>query len=650
MVFMSSKSCFNGGILEVTKFIGLLELINEILDLSKIEAGKMDVQLEKIILNDLCQNMKGVFGPLAKEKKIKYNSTIDENVATTTITDRIRLEQVIKNLLSNALKFTSKGEIKLHIFIPPKRMTFNNPNLKPGKVVAYAVSDSGIGIPKDKQALVFEAFQQADGSTRRQYGGTGLGLSISREIANLLGGEIRLISKENEGSTFTLYLPIDSTDVVSESDKKDNPSKRIKFPTSEIKDIDVNVMKITPDEIPDDRNNLTDEDKVILIVEDDVHFAKVLIKFTHERGYKAVVAVSGGKALEYAKKYHPTGILLDIQLPEKSGWTIMKELKEDRDTRYIPVHMMSSLDVSRKESVDVGAIDFMNKPLAEKQIQSVFDTLERSNSNYPKRILLIEDNAAHQMALKAYLEDADKECICAFTAKEGMEILKKERIDCIILDMGLPDETGYEVLEKIRKQKKFETLPIIIYTGKSLSLNEEQKIKKYASTIVIKTAESYQRITDEVSLFLHLMEKKDEKGTEIKRKPYIKEEALSNKNVLVVDDDIRNIFSMTKTLESQKMNVLSANNGKEALAVLKDNPEIELVLMDMMMPEMDGYETMQAMRKEKQWEKVPVIAVTAKAMLGDRDKCIQAGASDYISKPVDSDQLTSLLRVWLNKK
>lgn len=629
---------------------GLLRLINEILDLSKIESGKMDIHYETVKIANLHKTLDGIFGPLASDKGITYECQIECDGAMEVVTDRLRLEQVLKNLLSNAIKFTSEGSVTLRIYTTINSNILEDNSLKTEEIVAFEVHDTGIGIPKEKLETIFEPFHQVDGSTHREYGGTGLGLSISREIAGLLGGRLSLSSSMGEGSTFTLYLPVDSSiNPRKEPIPQSKPIPSDNQPTNENRE-DPYVVDSMPEEIPDDRNDIGPNDRVILIVEDDTNFAQVLVKFAHKRGYKAVVSVSGATAFEYTRIYQPAGILLDIQLPVKSGWAVMKQLKEYKDTKHIPIHMMSSMEITRKESVDLGAVDFINKPLAEKQIRKVFDRLRETADKYPKRILLIEDNEAHQLALKAFIGNGDRECLSARSSKEGMDILKKEQVDCVVLDMGLPDETGYELLEKIKKQKKFETLPVIVYTGKSLSLAEEMKIEKFASTSVIKTAESYSRLMDEVSLFLHLVEGDRENGKMKKPKPYIGENSLTNKKALVVDDDVRNIFGLTKILESEKMKVISANDGKEALEVLDANQDVDVVLMDMLMPEKDGYETMEAMRQQERWERTPVIAVTAKTMLGDRAKCIEAGASDYISKPVDKDQLISLLRVWLNKK
>ena len=621
---------------------GLLELINEILDLSKIESGKMKIEIQEVEIAQVNKTMVDTFSPLTQKKKITFRVDVDPKVPKTIRTDRLRLEQLLKNLLSNAVKFTpEKGKIHLSVIRPGKSVKYQDAALHDRSVIAFAVSDTGIGIPKDKLDLVFEAFQQADGSTQRKFGGTGLGLSISREIAKLLGGELALKSTEGKGSTFTVYLPETRED---EQVEEEEVPERL---GSSAKDGELVVAEI-PEEIPDDRSKVKKKDKPILIIEDDTGFADILLKFTRERGYKGIVAVSGDKGLEYARKYHPLGILLDLRRPVKDGWKVLEELKAGPRTRAIPVHVMSALE-ARQESLQKGAVDFIHKPLAAESFETIFDKIEAAASPRARNILLIEDNEVHRQALKQYLGNDRWTILTAGTAREGLSVLKKNHIDCIILDMGLPDATGYELMERIRKYKKYEALPIIIYTGASLSPQEEKKIRQYASTIVVKTAESYQRLTDEVSLFLHVVDESKKENVKKTRTPYIVDMALKGKMVLIVDDDVRNIFSLTKVLQNQGMEVLTALNGVEALEKMKENPGVEAVLMDLMMPEMDGYAAIKEIRKNGDWKTLPIITLTALAMKGERDKCIKAGASDYISKPVDPDQLMSLLRVWLFK-
>jgi len=639
---------------------GLLGLIDEILDLSKIEAGKMELEFIDISTKEITDVLKALFSEVAKQKNIEFK-VIADDAPIVLKTDKMRLEQILKNLISNAIKFTSEGSVTLEI----TKHKLNE------KLVNFTVKDSGIGIPREKQPLIFEAFQQADGSTKRKYGGTGLGLSISRELAKLLKGDITLVSEQNIGSEFTLTIPIigsanmqperievtrrpianttfsaltastalvaapvaeDETEVSAEEEKSS------KYLSATI-----------PDDVPDDRNTISENDKVMLIVEDDVNFAKSLLEFTRQRGYKGVVSVRGDHALNLAIMYKPVGVLLDIQLPIKSGWEVIEELKANWQTKHIPVHMMSSHKM-KQESLLKGAVNFLDKPVAFEQIPEIFRRIEHIVNKESQKVLIIEDNPKHAKALAYFLETYNINSEIKSDVTDGVDALQKETVDCVILDMGIPDQQAYDILDRVKKNPGLENLPVIVFTGKSLSMNEELKIKKYADSIIVKTAHSYQRMLDEVSLFLHLVEE-NKKGASSKKDSYKKltllNNVLSGKTVLVVDDDVRNIYSLTKSLEVLKMNVITAIDGKEALKALEENPGVDVVLLDMMMPNMDGYETATRIRENSKYKKLPVIAVTAKAMTGDREKCINAGASDYITKPVDIDQLLSLLRVWL---
>lgn len=620
---------------------GLLSLIDEILDLSKIEAGKMELEYQQVLLQEVVTDMKALFSPMAKEKKIDFIVNVEDQLPSQIETDKMRLEQVLKNLLSNALKFTAQGSVQLNI----ERLKDNN------SFVSFSVKDTGIGIPPDKQALIFEAFQQADGSTRRKYGGTGLGLSISRELTKLLGGEIKVTSEAGKGSEFTIYIPINKSVASQKPVETEEQTAKIETkPVAEPSTKGHRIDKI-PKALPDDRKEVHANDKTILIIEDDTAFAKALLDFTHQKGYKGLVAVRGDEGIELAKQFKPVGILLDIQLPVKDGWEVMEELKSDPATRHIPVHIMSSLE-AKKESRLKGAVDFINKPVAFEQMQEVFKKIEQVLAKDSKKVLIVEENPKHARALAYFLETFNVATEISNTVDKGVHALNKNEVDCVILDMGIPDQHAYETLEQVKKQPGLEHLPIIIFTGKSLSKTEEMRIKQYADSIVVKTAQSYQRILDEVSLFLHLMEenRQGEKQVSKYRRLGALNEVLAGKKILVTDDDVRNIFSLTKALEIHNMNVITAVDGKEALKQLEANPDTSVVLMDIMMPEMDGYEAMQKIRQKREFKNLPIIAVTAKAMSGDREKCIQAGASDYISKPVDIDQLLSLLRVWLYDK
>ena len=619
---------------------GLLGLIDEILDLSKIEAGQMQLNYETVTIDSIMDELRGLFSPLAKEKGLDFSISVGQAVPSALETDHMRLGQILKNLLSNALKFTATGQVSLTI-----EQRDNQPNN-----LYFVVTDTGIGIPAEKQPLVFEAFQQADGSTKRKYGGTGLGLSISRELAKLLGGEITLESVVNEGSTFTVCLPISRSTPAPVVDKTPVPHRFQPAPPPATPEPNKYISTTIPENIPDDRATITAQDNCILIIEDDTNFAKSLLDYTRQKGYKGLVAVRGDEGVELAGAYNPVGILLDIQLPVMSGWEVMDALKANPKTRPIPVHMMSSYQMKTQSRLK-GAIDFVDKPMAFEQMQQVFKKIEYALSRDAKKVLIVEDNPKHAKALAYFLESFNINSELRSDITEGISALQDSAVECVILDMGIPDNKAYETLEEARKNPGMENLPIIIFTGKSLSMAEEMKIKKYADSIIVKTAHSYQRMLDEVSLFLHLVEEnKQTSGQVAPKRLGALNQVLDHKTVLVADDDVRNIFSLSKALEQYNMTVIAALDGKEALQKLTENPGIDVVLLDMMMPRMDGYETARRIRSHYQWKHLPVIAVTAKAMTGDREKCIEAGASDYITKPVDIDQLISLLRVWLHDK
>jgi hypothetical protein len=623
---------------------GLLQLIDEILDLSKIESGKMTIEHLPVNVNDVTDGLNALFEPVAKEQQLKWEIKVGDEVPVTIETDKMRLEQVLKNLLSNAFKFTAKGSVHLGVSMDDKRPGF----------ICFIVKDTGIGISPEKKELIFEAFQQEDGSTRRKYGGTGLGLSISRELAKLLGGEITVTSTPGEGSEFVCCIPVEKGKTITDINKEEN--KVIAHPeiqpfTAEDKntaDERFNTIVI-PEEIPDDRNSISSSDKIILIIEDDITFAAALLDYARQKGYKGIVAVRGDVGIEMAEKYLPVGILLDIQLPVKNGWEVMDALKHNIHTRHIPVHTMSSYEV-KKESLLKGAVNFINKPVAFEQLNTIFEKIEFILSKKENKVLIIEENNKHAKALAYYLGTCNVNTAISQSVDESIRSLHKDEVDCVILDMSINDKNTDALLEKIRKNEGLEDLPIILFTGKSLSQPEEFKIKKYADTIVLKTANSYQRILDEVTLFLHLVHEQQNKSVTANfEKSVLKENVLKGKKVLLADDDVRNIYSMTKALEKYQMNVIPAMDGREALQLAKVN-EVDVILMDMMMPEMDGYESIRAIRKNMAYKNTPIIAVTAKAMGGDRERCIAAGASDYISKPVDTDQLVSLLRIWLYEK
>ena len=617
---------------------GLLQLIDEILDLSKIESGKMTLEFGEVPLSEITRDMQMLFSPLAKEKNLALNINVEENAVTTLRTDKLRLEQILKNLLSNAIKFTGEGSITLHVSGEEENIIFK-------------VIDTGIGIAKDKMRLVFEAFQQADGSTQRKYGGTGLGLSISRELARLLGGNITLNSTEGKGSEFTLTIPLDGENLHT-AEKADETVPTVITEKIAEKQPERYIANHIPQPVADDRDTISEGDKVILIIEDDTPFAKILLDYARSKNYKAIVAVRGDVGLEMAQHYKPLAILLDIQLPVMDGWQVMEALKSNPETKPIPVHIMSSMKF-KQESLLRGAVDFINKPFALEQMQEIFKKLENALNKGPKKVLIVEENEQHAKALSYFLSANNITTDIATNVSDSINSLRSREIDCVILDMGVPDRNAYDTLETIKQSEGLEQLPIIVFTGKNLSQGEENRIKKYADSIVVKTAYSYQRILDEAGLFLHLVEEKNRKNLQPAGTLSLTGELrniLKGKTVLIADDDVRNIFSLTKALEIHGMTVIAAMDGKEALKALDKNPEIDVVLMDMMMPEMDGYESIREIRSMPQYKNLPVLAVTSKAMMGDREKCIAVGASDYISKPVDIDQLISLLRVWLYDK
>ena len=609
---------------------GLLLLIDEILDLSKIEAGKMSLEIDTVDVHSMLATMKAMFEPMAREKNLQFHLNVSENIPETIETDKLRLEQIIRNLISNSLKFTSQGSITIDVKSDGK------------KDVVIAVSDTGIGIAADKLDLIFDAFQQADGSTRRKFGGTGLGLSISRELVKLLGGKIAVESTPGKGSKFIITVPVKRNNNGDEQEHTGSTG----FDNVLEPGVDAEYISfIVPSSIPDDRDKLRKDAKTILIIEDDVNFAKSLLEYTRQSGYNGLCAVRGDEGIELAKAFRPAGILLDIQLPVKSGWQVMEELKNDARTRHIPVHIMSSHQV-KNESLLKGAINFVHKPVAYEQMNDIFKRIEQIISKESRKVLILEENPQHARALAYFLESSRINTEIKHDIDDGVAALQAD-VDCVVLDMGIPNKQAYDMLESIKMKEGMENIPVIIFTGKSLSPTEQERIGKYADSIILKTAQSYQRILSEVSLFLHLVETSDgsqKKG--INRLGGLNE-VLNGKKVLIVDDDVRNIFSLSRALEQFNVNVVTATDGREALERLSETNDIDVVLLDMMMPRMDGYETAKKIRLNSKYKNLPVIAVTAKAMTGDREKCIRAGASDYITKPVDTDQLLSLLRVWL---
>ena len=631
----------------------LLNLINEILDLSKVESGKIELELSQVQLPEIVENLHSMFDEVAKNKTHGFEINLNKNQFKQPLTtDKQRLEQILRNLLSNAFKFTGKGgKVTLDIeLISPNSMSVRNKKLRSlNKLVAFTVSDTGIGIAPGKQSVIFEAFQQADGSTKRKYGGTGLGLSISRELALALGGEIHLQSEEGKGSRFTLILPLQyDPSIILPLEKEVSvkaPEETIEEEVGEEKNKVENIN--VSENISDDRYSIQENDKVILVVEDDITFATIILNFVREKGYKGILAHQGNVGLSLARHYRPDAIILDMKLPVMDGSEVLRHLKNDPDLRHIPVQIISGYD-TRKQGFELGAFDFMMKPLSQTDLNAAFIRIEDFISRKLKKLLVVEDNKQQNLAIRELTGNADIRSFSAYTGEEAIRLMSKESFDCVIIDLGLPDMGGIELLEKIKADNKLNKVPVIVYTGKDLSKEETSRLNKLANTIVLKTADSNERLLDETVLFLHQVESKlPKEKQQIIRKLHRSDEVLRNKKVLLVDDDIRNIYSLTNVLEEEGVKCITAENGKAAIKTLKEQPDTDIVLMDVMMPEMDGYEATREIRKITRYSKLPIIALTAKAMKGDREKCLEAGMSDYIAKPVKIDQLLSLMRVWL---
>ncbi|WP_438349105.1 response regulator [Paenibacillus sp. FA6] len=632
----------------------LLKMIDEILDLSKVDAGKMEINQETISPEDINLFIQRNFTPLTDKSQITLNVQYGDDLPDEIVTDGHRVKQILRNLFTNAFKFTSSGYIS---FSMNRVQASELPShlKKDVEYIALSVSDTGIGIPDDKIDLIFEAFQQVDGTTSRKYGGTGLGLSISRELASLLGGYIGLESKEGEGSCFTLYLPIDSSNEVFIGEKEAAVSQSEPSMTSIIQSRDTNFIsnmklqlkEVTIAPIKDDRDFIEDQDKVLLIIEDDLKFAAILIEMARDRGFKALLATQGDIGLKMAQQYLPNAIILDIQLPVMDGWSILGVLKNSALTRHIPVHIVSVVDEVR-QGLRMGAIAYLQKPTSKNALEKAFSYIESYTENSLKQLLIVEDDEIQRNAIVEFINHDDVSITATSSGKEALIELHKQKYDCMVLDLMLMDMTGFELLDQIRDDKQLEDLPIIIYTGKELNSKEEMTLRKYTESIIIKDVRSPERLLDETTLFLHRIEANmPEDKREILQKLHNKEALFENKRILLVDDDIRNVFALSSVLESYHMEVVFAENGREALEILDEQPDFDLILMDMMMPEMDGYEAMRQIRQIPRLQRLPIIALTAKAMKEDRSKCIEAGASDYVKKPIQTEQLLSLMRVWL---
>jgi HAMP domain-containing protein/CheY-like chemotaxis protein/signal transduction histidine kinase len=627
----------------------LLNLITDILDLSKIESGTVSVQAEEVFFASLLDMIARPFRHEAENRHLNFEVHSDPHLTRSLVTDSKRLQQVLKNLLSNAFKFTEKGGVRMSVFAAESGWTEGHPVLgRSAAVVAFEVTDTGIGIPPEKQRIIFEAFQQADAGTSRKYGGTGLGLAISRELAGLLGGEIQLRSTPDEGSTFTLYLPqtyVGPSTGVPGAESKSSAMPAPGQPTAGAS----SKRTIEQIAIADDRENLQPEDAILLIVEDDPYFATMLCDLARDNGFKVLVATRGAEALALAHEFQPTAISLDVFLPDMLGWTVLNHFKQDPRTRHIPVQMLT-LDEDRQHGLARGAFSYLIKPATSEQLKAAFVRMKEYTAPRRKRLLVVEDNPAEQLSIRELLGYEDIDVEIASTGSQALAAIDEQPFDCVVLDLRLPDMSGFEILERFRDTPSLSDLPVVVFTGKDLSPEEDARLHLLARSVVVKGVESPERLLDETALFVHrvVTDLPPEKQKMLDLLHH-SDDALVGKKVLVVDDDVRNIFALSSVLERRGMTVLTAGTGREAINTLESTPDVAIVLMDIMMPDMDGYETMQIIRRNPSFRRLPIIALTAKAMKGDREKCLEAGASEYLAKPVNTEQLLSALRMWFHR-
>ncbi|MEH2068438.1 MAG: HAMP domain-containing protein [Nostoc sp.] len=656
----------------------LLGLINDILDLAKIESGTMSIEMTQMLLAELGEQIERTFRQIANSKGLGFAIEFLPELPLSIYTDVKRLQQVLKNLLSNAFKFTEKGEVRLRIAVAKQGWSLDHETLNRAQmVIAFSVSDTGIGIAADKQRVIFEAFQQADGSTSRKYGGTGLGLSISREIAHLFGGEIKLVSQPGQGSAFTFYLPQGDGHADTGTLLRSNAQRIFArfsaspYPAGTLRANGFGSEVLLPQAtetgtatnspylplagsssphsalINDDRTTIAIGDRVLLIIEDDVNFARILLEMAQQHGFKAITAQTGTTGLMLAQQFLPSAILLDIRLPEMDGWTVLDRLKHDPNTRHIPVHIMT-VEEGRQRGLQLGAIAYLQKPLTSETISQALNKIKGFVERQVKNLLVVEDDDTQRHSIVELIGNTDVATTAVDTGAAALEAIRNQHFDCLVLDLGLPDMTGFELIEQIKLLPNGKALPIIVYTGREISKAQETELRRIAETIIIKDVRSPERLLDETALFLHRVQANlPEPKRQILEQLHSRDHLLLGKKALIVDDDMRNIFALTSMLERYQIQVLYAENGREGITLLETTPDIDIVLMDIMMPEMDGYETTRQIRQNNRFQSLPIIALTAKAMQGDRDKCIEAGASDYITKPVDTEQLLSLLRVWL---
>ncbi len=627
----------------------LLNLINEILDLSKIEAGRMSLQLGMVDINELAESLRSSFAHMATQKALGFEIQVATEVPSKIYSDMKRVNQIMRNLIANALKFTEQGHIVINISRGDPLADLSRSHLVAGECLAIAVTDTGIGIAEDKRTLIFEAFQQADGSTSRRYGGTGLGLTISRELANLLGGEIQLRSQLGQGSTFTLFLPLDSRAPDSrESIAANSVEKSVEKEPVEAVAITSPLASSNQltEAISNGHDRLALNEKFILIIEDDSRFAAILANKCQEKGIKCVVAPTGDTGLDLIDKRLPSAIILDIRLPDMDGLALLSVLKDDTRTRHIPVHIIS-VDDQATESLRRGAIGHAIKPIGQERLEEVFKTLTTVSPGQLRRVLVVEDDDAVRAKTVELLREDEIQVSEATTGYQAIQMLHADRYDCVVLDLKLPDMDGQTLLEQL-KQEGIALPPVIVHTARDLGTQEEMNLREHAESIVIKDVRSPERLIDEVSLFLHrVVSQMPERKRRVIHDLHDADALFRDKKVLIVDDDMRTMFALSRLVAERGFQPIKAENGDGALTILAEQPDIDIVLMDIMMPQMDGYEAMRRIRAQEHLRKLPIIALTAKAMPEDRQKCIAAGASDYLPKPVDGDRLFSMMRVWL---
>ncbi|MBZ0210796.1 MAG: HAMP domain-containing protein [Hyphomicrobium sp.] len=624
----------------------LLNLISDILDLSKIESGTVSVDAEELYLSNLLDTVARPFRHEAEGRNLSFELELDPSLGRSIVTDSKRLQQVLKNLLSNAFKFTEHGGVRLTASAAAAGWNPDHPVLSnASSVIAFEVSDTGIGILPEKQKIIFEAFQQADASTSRKYGGTGLGLAISRELATLLGGEIQLRSTPGMGSTFTLFLPQSYIGPPVTAGEAEPGAKPISFADAQ----QVRAPERSVESIADDRDNLNPGESLLLVVEDDPHYARILMDLAHDNGFKVLIAQRGAEALALATEFNPNAISLDVFLPDMLGWSVLSQLKQNPLTRHIPVQMIT-LDEDRQHGLAQGAFSFLSKPTTVDGLRVALTRIREFTVPRRKQLLVVEDNEAERIGIRELLHHDDIDVATAARGEEALEFLRANTCDCVVLDLKLPDMSGFDVLEELSKDEALAQIPVVVFTGRELSAEEEARLHTMARSIVVKGVESLERLLDETALFLHRIvgDLPQEKQRMLERL-HASDDDLVGQTVLLVDDDARNIFALSSVLERRGMQVLTAATGKEAIDSLEGTPDVAIVLMDIMMPEMDGYQTMQVIRAQAKWRRLPIIALTAKAMKGDREKCLQAGASDYLAKPVNTEQLLAALRMWLHR-